>query len=204
MLVPPVLVMVSVCVPEFPIVTLPKATLVGLAVNAPAATPVPDTGIVSVEFVAFDVTVRLPLTAPADVGANETVKVALCPALIVTGVVIPLTLNPAPVIPTCVTDTLVPPVLVMVSDWVPVLPTVTLPIATLVGLALNAPAVTPVPVNAIVSDGFGASEVTVTVPVALPLAVGLKLTVNVVLCDAARVNGVVIPLTENPLPLTAT
>lgn len=62
--------------------------------------PVADTGIVSVEFVAVEVTVRFPLTAPPDVGANETLIVALWPPFNVKGMVTPLTLNPAPVIPT--------------------------------------------------------------------------------------------------------
>jgi hypothetical protein len=56
--------------------------------------------MVSVGLVAVDVTVRLPLIAPAAVGANLTVNVALCPPLSVNGVVIPLTLIPVPVIPT--------------------------------------------------------------------------------------------------------
>ena len=80
----------------FPTVTLPKLKLVGLAPNVPGVTPIPDNGIVSVGFDPFEVTVRLPPALPADDGANETLKVALCPAVSVTGVVIPLTLYPAP------------------------------------------------------------------------------------------------------------
>jgi hypothetical protein len=52
------------------------------------------------EFVAVDVTMRLPFTAPAAVGTNATVNVALCPPLSVSGVEIPLTLKPVPVTPT--------------------------------------------------------------------------------------------------------
>jgi hypothetical protein len=44
--------------------------------------------------------VTVPLTGPAEVGANETVKLTFWPAVNVTGVAIPLTLNPAPLIPT--------------------------------------------------------------------------------------------------------
>ena len=84
----------------FPTVTLLKLRLVGLAPNVPGATPVPDNGIVSVGFEALDVMVRLPLALPGDDGAKETLKVALCPAVSVTGVVIPLKLNPEPLIPT--------------------------------------------------------------------------------------------------------
>ncbi len=80
----------------FPTVTLPKLRLVGLAPSVPGVTPVPDRGIVRLGFEALDVIVRLPLALPAADGANDTVKVALCPALNVTGAVIPLKLNPAP------------------------------------------------------------------------------------------------------------
>ena len=84
----------------FPTVTLPKLRLVGLAPSVPGVTPVPDKGMVRVGFEALDVMVRLPLALPADDGPNETLKVVLCPAVSVTGVVIPLKLNPEPLIPT--------------------------------------------------------------------------------------------------------
>ena len=84
----------------FPTVTLPKLRLVGLAPSVPGVTPVPDKGMVRVGFEAFDVMVTLPLALPADDGANETLKVALCPAVRVTGVVIPLKLKPEPLMAT--------------------------------------------------------------------------------------------------------
>lgn len=92
--------MVSESDPVLPTFTLPKLRLVGFALKAPGATPVPDIGIVSVGLVAVEVIVRLPLIAPAAVGTNLTVNVVLCPPLSVRGVVIPLTLIPAPLIPT--------------------------------------------------------------------------------------------------------
>jgi len=52
---------------------------------------------------------------PADVGAKVTVKVVLCPAVNVTGVVIPETVNPVPDAATAEIVALVPPVLVRVS-----------------------------------------------------------------------------------------
>jgi hypothetical protein len=52
---------------------------------------------------------------PTDVGANVTVKVVLCPAVNVTGVVIPETLNPVPDAATAEIVALVPPVFLMVS-----------------------------------------------------------------------------------------
>ena len=83
-----------------PTVTLPKLRLVGFDPNAPAATPVPVSGMVSVGLDAFEVIVILPLRLAADAGVSVTEKVALCPAVSVTGAVIPLRLNPVPVIPT--------------------------------------------------------------------------------------------------------
>jgi hypothetical protein len=77
---------------------------------------VPDNAIVSVGLDAFDVMVIVPLAAPAAEGANFTVNVALCPAVKVTGAVIPLKLKSVPLIPTPEIVTLEPPVLVTVSD----------------------------------------------------------------------------------------
>src|ERR1700741_3730050 len=96
MLVPPVLVTVSESVLLLLTCTLPKARLVGFDPSAPAVIPVPVSGTFSVGFEAFDVIATLPLTAPAAVGLNNTLNVALWPAVSVTGVLIPLTLNPVP------------------------------------------------------------------------------------------------------------
>jgi hypothetical protein len=98
----PLALTVPVAVPLDPTVTLPSGRVVGETLSCPTGleTPVPDTGIVKVGFVAFEVIVRFPLAAPVAVGANETVNVALCPPLRVKGVVIPVTLNPVPLTPT--------------------------------------------------------------------------------------------------------
>lgn len=80
-----------------PTVTLPKLRLVGFDPSVPGAIPIPDNGMISVG--AFEVTVTLPLTLPAETGVNETVKLALCPAVSVTGAVTPVKLNPVPLIP---------------------------------------------------------------------------------------------------------
>ena len=79
-----------------PTARLPKLKLVGFDPRAPTATPVPDSGMVKVGFEAFEVMVTLPLAAPADDGVKETLNVALCPDVSVTGDEIPLTLNPVP------------------------------------------------------------------------------------------------------------
>src|SRR5271168_1930491 len=93
---PPVLVTVSDRVCLLPTVTVPKLKVVGLDASEPAAAPVPDSGMVNVGFDAVEVMVIVPLTAPAAVGANETLNVALCPPVRVTGAVIPVVLNPEP------------------------------------------------------------------------------------------------------------
>ena len=79
--------------------TLPKLREVEETSNcATAVVPTPDTPIAILVFDAFEVTVTLPLALPAVVGANVALKVALCPAARVTGAVIPLKLNPVPLI----------------------------------------------------------------------------------------------------------
>lgn len=187
-----------------PTVTLPKLRLVGFDPSAPGVTAVPDNGIVRVGFEAVEAMVTLPLTLPADVGVNVTVKVALWPAVNVAGVVIPLRLKPVPLIPTCEIVTLEAPVLVNVSerDWL--LPTIKLPKLRLLGLDPNAPGATPVPANGMVRDGLEAFEVIVTLPLALPADAGVNVTLKVALCPAVSVTGAVIPLRLNPVPLIPT
>jgi hypothetical protein len=201
--VPPVLVTVSDSTCLLPSVTLPKLKLVGFDPREPAAMPVPDSGTESVGLEPFEVMVTLPLALPAETGANVTLKVALCPAVSVAGVEIPLTEKPDPLLATFETVRVEPPVLVMVSVSTCLLPSVTLPKFKLVGFAPSAPCVTPVPDNGRDSEEFGASEVIVTLPLALPAAWGAKVAVNVVLCEALRASGVVMPLILNPVPLTA-
>ena len=82
----------------------------GDAVNVAGATAVPLSGIDKLGFDAFEVTVAVPGNVPADVGAKVTVKVALCPAVNVTGGVIPVTLYPVPVAATAEIVALVAPV----------------------------------------------------------------------------------------------
>jgi hypothetical protein len=201
---PPLFVTVSDRVCLFDTCTFPKLRLVGFAPSVPAVTPVPDNGIVRVGFEAFEVIVTFPLTAPADVGLNETLKLALCPAASVTGVVVPLKLKPVPLIPTCEIVTLEPPLFVTVSDRVCLFDTCTLPKLRLVGFAPSVPAVTPVPDNGIVRVGFDAFEVIVTFPLTAPAEGGVNDTLKVALCPDVSVTGAVIPLTLNPVPLTPT
>ena len=97
---PPVLVTVPERDWVFPTVMLPKLRLVGLDPSAPGEIPIPDTGMVRVGFEAVEVIATLPVILPVDVGVNVTLKAALWPAVSVTGAVIPLRLNPVPLIAT--------------------------------------------------------------------------------------------------------
>jgi hypothetical protein len=102
--------------------TLPKARLVGFAVNVPGATPVPERGMLKLGFDPLDVMLTLPLAAPADVGANFTANEVLWPAVNVTGKVSPLKLNPVPLAEAAEMVRLDPPVLVSVTDRLVLLP----------------------------------------------------------------------------------
>ena len=99
-----------------PTVTLPKVRLDGLGVRSPAEIPVPDRGILNDPSEASEVTVTVPLAAPDAEGVNVTLKLVLAPAANVTGVVIPLKLNPVPVAATLEIVTVDPPVFVIFSD----------------------------------------------------------------------------------------
>ncbi len=106
-----------------PTVTLPKLRLVGDTDSWPAAVPVPESGILSGEFDAFDTTVRVPLAAPALVGVKVAVNVTLWVAARVRGKVNPLVEKPAPVKFACEIVIVDPPALVSVSDKFALLPT---------------------------------------------------------------------------------
>jgi len=72
-----------------------------------------------VELEASEVNEIVPVTEPADVGANVVPKVKLCPAIRVRGRFSPLMLNPLPPLTfACDTVIVVPPVFVRVSDCV--------------------------------------------------------------------------------------
>lgn len=104
-----------------------------------AAVPVPLSAIARGEPAALLVMATLPVTAPAVVGANFTVNEVFCPALIVTGAVNPLMLNPVPEALAAEIVTLAVPVFVNVTGTEPALPSNRLPKAMLAGLAESAP-----------------------------------------------------------------
>jgi hypothetical protein len=92
-LVFPVFVILTLCEPELPVVTFPKATLDGLGVIVSvAATPVPVKETVAGDPGALLEMLTVPRSDPAVVGENCAVTVVLCPAATVAGVVSPLRL----------------------------------------------------------------------------------------------------------------
>ena len=68
---------------------------------------------------------------------------------------------------------------------------------------MRVPCVTPVPESGMLKLEPEPLEVMLTLPLAAPLAVGLKSTVKDVLWPAVNVTGRVSPLKLNPVPLAA-
>ena len=90
-----------------------------MAVSVPGATPVPDSGMLKVEFEPLEVMLTLPLAAPLTLGENSTVNDVLWPAVNVRGKASPLRLNPVPLAAAAEIVRLDPPELfrVSVSDF---------------------------------------------------------------------------------------
>jgi hypothetical protein len=195
MLVCPEFVNVSDKLVLLPTWTLPNDRLVGVGDSVPWATPVALSGIVKLGFVPFEVMFTLPVAGPLAVGAKSTVKDVLCPAASVTGLKTLNKLKPVPLALAAKIERLVPPVFVNVSDKLVLLPTWTLPNDRLVGVGVSVPWATPVAVIGMLKLEFVPFEVTLTLPVAAPLAAGAKSTANDALCPGASVTG------ENPLKL---
>ena len=142
-----------------------------------------------------------PVAVPVVCGANVTVNEALCPAGMDTGNVMPLTENPVPFQLALETVTLFELALSVPAMFL-LLPTFTVPKLSVVGLTANWPAeeVPPVPDNGTETFGVAASLTTAMLPVSVPVAGGVKRTVSVALCPAARFSGKVIPVVLNPVP----
>jgi len=79
------------------------------------------------------------------VGVKETLKFALWPGARLHGNAARLTLNPVPLAEICWTVTFDVPVFVSASSCVTLFPGAAVPKLTLEGLALNMPALAPVP-----------------------------------------------------------
>lgn len=196
-------VTVTFCVLLLPTVTLPKLRELGLAARVPAGlTPLPVRAIELVVVEALLVNATLPVALPEVVGANFTWKVALCPAASVAGSVRPLMVNPVPLTVACEMVTLAV-LAVTVMFCVLLLPTVTLPKLSEVGLAVRVPAgLTPLPLRAIEDVEVEALLTSERLPEAVPAVVGANFTWKVVLCPAAIVAGSVRPLMLKPVPVT--
>jgi len=137
--------------------------------SVPGAVPVPESETFKVELEALETTEMPPLALAADCGANTALKVTLEPGLSVRGRFNPLMLNPVPVAVACEIVTLDPPVFVIESVKVRLLPTWALPKARLAGLAASWP-------------GAAGAGLMVNVRLALPvppLLVALSVTVDV-------------------------
>jgi hypothetical protein len=99
--------------------------------------PDPDNAIAAGEPGALLTIEMLPVAAPAEVGVKMAENDALLPALIVIGMLAPLVLNPVPDGDAAVTVKVPVPEFVSVTVCVPLLPTDTLPKATLAGLIVS-------------------------------------------------------------------
>ena len=182
---------------------MPNARLVGFAVSVPCVTPVPESGMLKFESEPVEVMLMLPLAAPLALGLKTIVKDVFWPAFKVTGSARPLKLNPGPLAVAAEIWRVVPPLLVRVSVRDFGVPTCTLPKAMLVGFAARDPCIMPVPESGMLKLESDPVEVTLTLPLAAPLALGLKVTVNDVLWPVANVKPGASPLKLNPVPLAA-
>jgi len=118
--------------------TLPNGKLVGVALSsAVEAVPVPLNAIASGEFGALLTSETDPLTAPAVVGANTTLKVVFPPAAIVFGKERPFVLKPVPVTLAAVIVKLAFPPFDSVTVCELLFPVITLPKLTLDGFAVS-------------------------------------------------------------------
>ena len=82
-------------------------------------------------------------------------------------------------------------------------PTGTLPNAAFDGTA-EIFGIMPTPLNVAVKFGLLALLVTVTLPVAVPMIVGMKVILKETWLPGARLSGRVVPLVVKPVPVTAT
>ena len=142
--------------------------------------------------------VIVPDAAPLLCGVKVTVNCVLCPALMVTGKEIPLSVNSALLEVADVTVTL-DPLAVSVPVRFALDPTVTLPKFNDDGETASVAGIVPLPERGIDKFGFGAFDVIDKEPLAEPLAVGVKVTVKLTLCPAVSVRGTVSPVKVKPV-----
>lgn len=141
-----------------------------------------------------------PVTAPPTVGAKTTLNVVFEPVGIVSGVLRPVIVKPAPVTAACEIMTLAVPLFVRLIVCELLFPVETLPKPAVLGTAPSCACV-PVPLNAIVSGEFGALLVIEMLPLALPAVVGKYCAVKLALCPAGIIEFGANPLMLKPVPL---
>ena len=136
----PVALRLPDAVPLSPTTTFPRESVAGVTESCPwlTATPLPVSDSVVVPGVALLVKVSVAFAVPAADGLNFTVKGTFAPTGIVAGNDKPLIVNAALFVLAAVTVTLAP-VALKLPDAVPLLPTVTLPRFSVVGLTLSCP-----------------------------------------------------------------
>jgi hypothetical protein len=145
-------------------------------------------------------TERLPVNVPAAVGANFTINVTLWPAARVIGRVIPVKVNPLPLIVACEMVTLAV-LAVNITGSETLLPTVKLAKFSDALSAASVPTgATPVPLTATFEGELFASLKIVRVPVTGPDTVGVNFTMNDALWPTVRVSGRAGPVSVNPEP----
>src|SRR5713226_2156141 len=134
----PVSVSVTVCAALLPKFTLPKLRLVGFAVSRKVAvTPVPLRAIASGELGALLTSETAPVTLPAALGVKPTLNVALLPAAMVTGAVMPVRLKSLPDTVAWEIVTLALPVLDSLMVCELLVPVTTLPKLALEGIVAS-------------------------------------------------------------------
>jgi len=139
--------------------------------------PVPVRGRLRFGLEPSEVIAILPAADPDAVGVNVTVKVAFCPAARVRGALIPLIVNPVPLMAICEISTLDPPMLVTDSEIGSLFPTVTVPKSAAVGLSANCPGVMvviPIPLRVMLAEESDALLVRVRVALKFPAALGVN------------------------------
>ena len=197
----PLLVIAVVKDALLPSFTFPKLKVVGLAASSRAAVaPVPDRLITREEGAPFVASVMLPPTAVEEDGVKTALNVVLPPAVIVVDVERPVSLKPAPATVICENVSVALPLFASVIVCELLVPTVTVPKVTLVGLAAICGSV-PVPVSAIERGGPGALLVIDTLPLVLVAVVGAKVTEKFAVTPAAIDCPEPIPLVLKPDPV---
>jgi hypothetical protein len=148
--------------------------------------------------------VSCPVAAPVAVGLNCTCSVSVCAGFKFFGKVTPTMVNPVPVIPAALTVTADVPVELKVSVFVVAMFTVTLPKLRLAALTprIGFVAATPVPLSVTTAE-LPVLELLLSVscPIAAPVAVGLNCTDSVNVCAGFNVTGRLPPTMVKPAPV---